>query len=239
MSGEQTIGRDTADGDHAAAMARAIPPQPAPAERLAMLRDRLQAARAVDCGMVHEQVVYAADGVTPVRADTAGTAAAFQRRPLCPMPLRAQRLSCSHTSARQTLGDALSLMMTQTAVADGQRRQRLGELMARFSKLDAAIGVIDHARGDAERDHARATERQLAGEPGAGEALDQALAQIARGRQEFTAALAALVALKQAVLAQIDDMLRQLPPPAGSDGQPARIGASTQSDHASGASQPS
>ncbi|GGB26227.1 hypothetical protein GCM10011505_04340 [Tistrella bauzanensis] len=221
------------------AVAWAIPPQPAPAERLVMLRDRLQAAGAVDCGMVHEQVVYAADGVTPVRADTAGTAAAFKRRPLCPMPLRAQRLSCSHTSARQTIGDALSLMMAQTAAADGLRRQRLGDLMARFSKLDAAIGMIDHARGDAERDHARATERRLAGETGAGEALDQALAQIARGRQDFTAAIATLAALKHTVLAQIDDMLRQLPSPDGGDDQPVRIGASTQSDHAIGASQPS
>lgn len=204
-----------------------------------MLRDRLQAARAVDCGMVHEQVVYAADGVTPVKSDTADTAAAFKRRPLCPMPLRAQRLSCSHTSARQTIGDALSLMMAQTAAADSLRRQRLGDLMTRFSKLDAAIGMIDHARGDAERDHAHATMRRLAGETDAGEALDQALAQIARGRQDFTAAIAALVALKHAVLAQIDDMLRQRPPLAGADDQPVRIGASTQSDHAIGAIQPS
>ncbi|HAE51171.1 MAG TPA: hypothetical protein DCK97_27530, partial [Tistrella mobilis] len=69
---------------------QSLPPQ----TRLEGLRAEIAAARIVDCGMVHERVLRAADGQTPLPSDLPN---GVVRAGLCPMPVRRQRLACSHT----------------------------------------------------------------------------------------------------------------------------------------------
>ncbi|MAM76489.1 hypothetical protein [uncultured Tistrella sp.] len=164
-----------------------LPPQ----TRLEGLRAEIAAARIVDCGMVHERVLRAADGQTPLPSDMPN---GVVRAGLCPMPVRRQRLACSHTAARVRMIEAVGLLQDAEDPAVAALQNRIGE-------LDARIGRIDHARGDAELAHA------LACRDGDAAARDDAAAQIAETGRQFTRALADLDALRSDLLAAMDRQL--------------------------------
>ncbi|MBA73926.1 MAG: hypothetical protein CMO30_25860 [Tistrella sp.] len=166
---------------------QSLPPQ----TRLEGLRAEIAAARIVDCGMVHERVLRAADGQTPLPSDLPN---GVVRAGLCPMPVRRQRLACSHTTARVRMIEAVRALQDVDDPAAATLQDRLGE-------LDARIGRIDHARGDAELAHA------LACRDGDAATRDDAAAQIARTGQQFTRALAELDALRSDLLAAMDRQL--------------------------------
>jgi hypothetical protein len=167
-----------------------VPPQ----KQLKSLRAEIAAARILDCGMIHERVLRAADGITPLPSDMPIGVA---RAGLCPIPVRRQRLGCSHTGSRMRMIEAIDLLAVTGEDGAAALRDRIGE-------IDARIGRIDHARGDAELAHA------LACRDGDAAARDEAMAQIAETGRRFTQAQAELDVLRGDLIAAIDRRLAEV-----------------------------
>src|SRR5450432_2607361 len=83
------------------------------------LREEIAALRIVKCHMSHERVVRAAGSRLPVISRF--PEGSYQRIGLCGPEVRAQRLGCSHTSARIKLEDAINELSSS-----GEERNGLG-----------------------------------------------------------------------------------------------------------------
>jgi hypothetical protein len=155
-------------------------------ETLIELRDRIAAMYASPCGMAHESIPSGPDG-KPLRS--AHSPSGFGRTGICPAPLRAKHLGCSHTMARYLLRDALLRLPGGEGL--------LGEL----HELEQAISLLDHRRYDAESRLAAAIQAQEAGATAAAERDIAALVMEHRGY------VARAARLREDVLHRIDDAL--------------------------------
>ena len=78
----------------------------------------------------------------------------YQRVGLCSPEVRAQRLGCSHTTARIKLQDAIKELNTGNAESDAQA----SSLGAELTRLDNQIHLLDHRKGEAEKNLAKIEE---------------------------------------------------------------------------------
>lgn len=113
-------------------------------KRLIESREQLGRLKAVNCRMAHERVLLDRDTRLPVAG--AVPEMEFQRVGLCDAAKRYRNPACSHTMARYPMADALDILESL-----GEYDQWRDE----FNQLNNAIHLLDHAKGDAEKQLAR------------------------------------------------------------------------------------
>ncbi|HEY5073391.1 MAG TPA: hypothetical protein VII34_01760 [Pyrinomonadaceae bacterium] len=120
--------------------------------RLSSLREEIVALCAVKCQMSHERVIREADSMLPVVCSF--PEGNYQRIGLCSPEVRAQRLGCSHTTARIKLGSAIDELDL-----DGADKSGPGSLLAdELNWLNNEIHLLDHRKGEAEKTLAKILE---------------------------------------------------------------------------------
>lgn len=125
-------------------------------DHLSSLREEIAALRVVNCHMSHERVVRAADSMRPVVCRF--PEGSHQRVGLCSPEVRAQRLACSHTSARIKLERGISELNPEDSA--GTASFSGNEL----NWLNNEIHLLDHRKGEAETMLARVLEETYATE---------------------------------------------------------------------------
>ena len=118
---------------------------------LRLLREEIAALSVVKCHMSHERIRRAGELMLPVACRV--PEGSYQRVGLCSPEVRAQRLGCSHTTARIKLQDAINELNTGDAKS-GQRSSLGGEL----TWLNNEIHLLDHRKGEAEKNVAKLEE---------------------------------------------------------------------------------
>jgi hypothetical protein len=123
-----------------------------PLGHLYSLREEIAALCVVKCRMSHERVIRAGEAMLPVTCRF--TESNYERVGLCKPEIRAKRLGCSHTSARIKLEDAINELNTRDEEAN-----RLGPLLSsELNWLNNQIHLLDHRKGEAEKNLARMLE---------------------------------------------------------------------------------
>ncbi len=111
-------------------------------------REQLTRLKAIDCRMAHERVLIDRKTQLPV----AGTVPEieFQRVGLCNSAKRFKNPACSHTMARYPIENALNLL---------EHCGKYGDWRAEFNDLNNTIHLLDHEKGEAEKQSARIIKR--------------------------------------------------------------------------------
>lgn len=112
------------------------------------LREEIAALCIVKCRMSHERVVRDASGLPVICRFPEGN---YQRVGLCAPEVRAKRLGCSHTTARIKLEDAINVLVT----SHGENNSSSLRMSREFVWLNNAIHLLDHRKGEAEKEAAR------------------------------------------------------------------------------------
>lgn len=176
-------------------------------ERLRSLRGEIAALCAVKCRMSHERVVRAGESMLPVASRLPG--GGYERVGLCSPGARAQRLGCSHTTARVKLKDAINELR---ACREGAGPGALfdGEL----NWLDNQIHLLDHRKGEAEKALARLLEEAHGARDDGRKA--EKLAEAENGPREMERLhceyVGRLSLLRDAVAAEMGGLLEQAEP---------------------------
>lgn len=118
-------------------------------DRLSSLREEIAALRVVKCHMSHERVVRAPDSGLPVVCRF--PEGSYQRIGLCSPEVRAERLGCSHTTARIKLERALREFDMDAENGTGS----VHCLATSLNWLNNEIHLLDHRKGEAEKVVAR------------------------------------------------------------------------------------
>ncbi|HEY8226382.1 MAG TPA: hypothetical protein VIG25_13970 [Pyrinomonadaceae bacterium] len=116
------------------------------------LREEIAALCVVKCHMSHERIRRAGESMLPVvcRSPEGG----YQRFGLCSREVRAQRLGCSHSTARIKLERAINELNAGGGGCCGQTPSLGSEL----NWLNNEIHLLDHRKGEAEKALARIEE---------------------------------------------------------------------------------
>ncbi len=118
--------------------------------------------------MSHERVLSEPGSILPIRSKL--FMGNYERIGLCSHEARAQRLGCSHTTARINLATAVEELFRETHLATAWSQE--------LNYLDNEIHLLDHRKGEAEAMLARTREEFVrAAEPAR---LNAKLAQAAR-----------------------------------------------------------
>lgn len=120
--------------------------------RLYSLREEIATLLVVKCRMNHERVIRVGESMLPGACHI--TESTYERVGLCRPEVRAQRLGCSHTSARIKLEDAINALNMRSDEGNRLRQQLHNEL----NWLDNQIHLLDHRKGEAEKTLARLLE---------------------------------------------------------------------------------
>lgn len=117
-------------------------------DQLIESREQLKRLKAICCRMAHERVLIDRDSQLPV----AGSAPEmeFERAGLCGIDKRLGNPACSHTMARYPLENALNIL------------DKLGEYdewRAELNNLINTIHLLDHEKGELEKQSARIIKR--------------------------------------------------------------------------------
>ena len=116
------------------------------------LREEITALSVVKCRMFHERVIRAEGSLLPIVLWYSKDS--YQRVGLCSPEIRAQRLGCSHTTARIKLERAIS----ELEKFDEVIRAPGSAFRKELSCLDNEIHLLDHRKGEAEKTVARIVE---------------------------------------------------------------------------------
>jgi hypothetical protein len=120
-------------------------------DRLSSLREEIVVLCAVKCQMSHERVIREADSMLPVVCSF--PEGNYQRIGLCSPEVRAQRLGCSHTTARIKLGSAIDELN-----GDSDESGPGSFLAHELNWLNNEIHLLDHRKGEAEKTLAKILE---------------------------------------------------------------------------------
>ena len=119
---------------------------------LRLLRGEIAALDVVKCHMSHERIRRAGESILPVVSSF--PEGSYKRVGLCSPEVRAQRLGCSHTTARIKLEDAINELNTGVGTSGGQCPSFGSEL----NWLNNQIHLLDHQKGGAEKTLAKMAE---------------------------------------------------------------------------------
>jgi hypothetical protein len=136
------------------------------------VRARLAALQIVACRMAHERVRWEHGRL--VRRGAEGADDEVIRVPLCSAHTRAQRLACGHTPARNETQRAIAELGAAGVLSGEQCRLFAAELDA----IGHDIQLLDHRKGDAEKQHALALEACRSREPRRGTTVGDAAAHL-------------------------------------------------------------
>ena len=125
------------------------------ADTLQSLRDRIASLQVTRCRMSHERVRIENGAV--LRVSRGGTEQSLVRVGLCSPEVRARNLACGHTMARYVLLDAVGALHAAGCLPDDAH----DELREALESVCNNIHLLDHQKGDAERELALASEMDL------------------------------------------------------------------------------
>jgi hypothetical protein len=128
-------------------------------EPLRTLRDQIASLQVTRCRMFHERV-RVENGVV-LRASRGEQETAVVRMGLCSPEVRARNLACGHTMARYVLLDAVQALHAAGMLPHAAR----DDLHQALTTVSDAIHLLDHQKGEAERQLALSSE----GKPQPGE----------------------------------------------------------------------
>lgn len=176
-------------------------------ERLRALRAEVASLCAVKCRMAHERVLC--DAITGRPAACRVPAGSYRRVGLCAPERRATQLGCSHTSARIKLEDAIAILAAHT----GEKAQDTSLWRQEATWLNNAIHLLDHRKGDAEKQLAELLESAHR----SGSAVDAESVRAVRDRiraleDRHDALVERIARLQAQVLAEIERQLREPAP---------------------------
>lgn len=160
-------------------------------ESLRTLRDRVAALRVTRCRMSHERVRIENGSV--LRVSRGEPEPALVRIGLCSPEARARNLACGHTMARYVLLDAVQALHTAGRLPSGA----CDSLRQGLESVSDAIHLLDHRKGDAERDLALRSEGKDA-------PRGEAAAEVGRLEEQHDACAERIRELQGAVLAHLD-----------------------------------
>ena len=123
-----------------------------PAESLESLRDRIAALQVTRCRMSHERVRM--ENGAALRVHRGDPEPGLVRIGLCGPEVRARNLACGHTMARYVLADAVRALHAAGRLTDAAH----DALCEALDGACNAIPLLDHPKGDAERQLALASE---------------------------------------------------------------------------------
>lgn len=175
-------------------------------ESLRTLRDQVAALQVTRCRMLHERVRIENGSV--LRVSRGESEPSLVRIGLCSPEVRARNLACGHTMARYVLLDALRAVHAAGDLP-GSASDALYESVESVSN---AIHLLDHAKGDAEKQLALSSERKHLASVGSGaeEAPREAAvsaAEVKRLEEQHDACAEQIGELRTAVLARLDATL--------------------------------
>ena len=119
---------------------------------LSLLRKEITALSVVKCHMSHERIIRAGEPMLPLVSSC--PEGSYKRVGLCSPEVRAQRLGCSHTTARIKLEDAIN----ELNAGNGKRGGQGPSLTSELNWLDNQIHLLDHRKGEAEKTLAKIEE---------------------------------------------------------------------------------
>jgi hypothetical protein len=125
-----------------------------PIDRLRSLRKEIASLCIVKCRMSHERIRRVGEFRLPVVSRLPG--GGYQRVGLCSPEARAQRLGCSHTTARIKLQQAIK----ELSIGHGNNDGQMSELTVRLNRLDNQIHLLDHRKSEAETNLAKIEEQK-------------------------------------------------------------------------------
>jgi hypothetical protein len=125
-----------------------------PIDRLRSLRKEIASLCIVKCHMSHERIRRVGEFRLPIVSRLPG--GGYQRVCLCSPEVRAQRLGCSHTTARIKLQEAINELNIGHGNNDGQ----VSELAVLLNRLDNQIHLLDHRKSEAEKNLAKIEEQK-------------------------------------------------------------------------------
>jgi hypothetical protein len=175
-------------------------------DHLSSLREEILALCAVKCHMSHARVIREADSMLPVVCRFAE--GNYQRIGLCSPEVRAQRLGCSHTTARIKLGSAIKEL--DTGVEDNSEP---GSIFSyELNWLNNEIHLLDHRKGEAEKTLAKILEEAYGARDRAptGERLREAEAQIREMERLHDEYVDRIGALRDRVVTETDRLIEQV-----------------------------
>jgi hypothetical protein len=123
-----------------------------PADSLESLRDRIASLQVTRCRMFHERVRV--ENGAALRVYRGEVEPAVVRIGLCSPEVRARNLACGHTMARYLLLDAVRALHEAGKLPDDVHDPLLQTLV----NVSDAIHLLDHQKGDAERQLALSSE---------------------------------------------------------------------------------
>jgi hypothetical protein len=114
------------------------------------IRERIARLQVVACRLAHERACWENGGIVRHQVGDEDVLV----RPLCSSHVRRRRLACAHTTARYAAEQALLDLRNAGALGEDACAAFLQELHA----LGHQIHLLDHRKGDAEKDLALAVE---------------------------------------------------------------------------------
>jgi len=162
-------------------------------ESLRALRDQIASLQVTRCRMFHERVRI--ENGTALRVYRGEPELAVVRIGLCEPEARARNLACGHTMARYVLLDAVHALRA-AGVLPGAAHDRLQRALETVSD---AIHLLDHQKGDAERQLALSSEGKQRTGAGA--------AEVKRLEEQHDAYAEQIRELQRTVLAHLDAAL--------------------------------
>ena len=168
------------------------------------LREEIAALCIVKCHMSHERVIRSAGTLLPVVSRTTNS---FERVGLCSPEARAQRLGCSHTTARIRLETAIDELDK-----GNDEHKGIVALGNELNYLDNEIHLLDHRKGEAEKTLARMLEELRGTDDSALEIerlreAEKEVRAMERLHDEFVARISML---RDTVMTEIDKLIEQV-----------------------------
>ncbi|MBS1798140.1 MAG: hypothetical protein JSS81_30280 [Acidobacteria bacterium] len=175
-------------------------------EQLRLLRLQVAAFSAVKCRMAHERVVRNSETGLPIALHF--PEGCYRRIGLCAHEIRDTQLGCSHTIARVRLKEAIKVLDGISGGPSAPDSPFGGELV----RLDNAIHLLDHRKGDAEKRLAESLEEaHRDGETGDSEEKMRAAENEIRELEELhNGYVEEIGRLRDKIITEIDRLLAEL-----------------------------
>lgn len=172
-------------------------------ESLRALREQIASLQVTRCRMFHERVRV--ENGAALRVSRGEPEPSLVRIGLCGAEVRARNLACGHTMARYVLLDAVGALHVAGRLPEATH----DPLKQALESVCNAIHLLDHQKGEAERQLALSSERKHRSRGGAAEeegtsAATDSAAEVKRLEAQHDAYAEQIRELQGAVLAHLD-----------------------------------
>ncbi len=110
------------------------------------IKQELSTFVTVQCGLYHEKVALNPETKMPIITQI-DSEVACTRVQLCPANLRSKRLGCAHSFANDNFNKLINELESENS--------EITELQAKIKQIILKIYMLDHEKGNLEKDHAK------------------------------------------------------------------------------------